>query len=158
MPVTNLTKALISELPLNSGIWRDQQVKGLMVVCHKTTKTFAVQGDVRRNGRHIRTVRVKIDRCDRMSLLEARRKAKELMSLIQSGVDPTATPDESGITLPQEKDSHLVLFLYRKVWENLSRLKIFLKKNSANDSKRGKKKMIGTMIQMDLKKAPYGIK
>lgn len=101
MAIVNLTKALIKELPLNSGIWRDQQVKGLMVVCHKTTKTFSVQGDVRRNGRHIRTVRAKIDRCDRMSLLVARRKAKELMSLIQSGVDPTATPDESGITLAQ---------------------------------------------------------
>lgn len=101
MAIVNLTKASIKELPLNSGIWRDQQVKGLMVVCHKTTRTFAVQGDVRRNGRHIRTVRVKIDRCERLSLLEARRKAKELMSLIQSGIDPTATPDESGITLTQ---------------------------------------------------------
>jgi hypothetical protein len=39
-----------------------------MVVCHATTKTFAVQGDVRRNGRHVRTVRVKIDRVDRIVL------------------------------------------------------------------------------------------
>ena len=28
-----------------------------MVISHKTTKTYAVQGDVRRNGRHVRTVR-----------------------------------------------------------------------------------------------------
>ena len=38
-----------------SGIWRDEQVRGLMVVSHKTTKTYAVQGDVRRNGRHVRS-------------------------------------------------------------------------------------------------------
>src|SRR6185437_1444637 len=64
MAVVNLTETAIRNLPLGSGIYRDERVKGLMVVCHRTTKTFAVQGDVRRNGRHVRTVRVKIDRCD----------------------------------------------------------------------------------------------
>ncbi len=106
MAVLNLTEARIRELPLGSGIHRDQQVKGLMVVCHRTTKTYAVQGDVRRNGRHIRTVRVKVDRCDRIGLREARRRAKELMSQIQSGVDPTAGPDETGITLVQVMDRY----------------------------------------------------
>jgi len=107
MAVINLTEARIRDLPLGSGIHRDEQVKGLMVICHASTKTFAVQGDVRRNGRHIRTVRVKIDRCDRVGLREARNKAKALMSQIQSGVDPTARPDESGITLKQAIEAHL---------------------------------------------------
>jgi integrase len=107
MAVVNLTDARVRALPLGSGIHRDERVKGLMVVCHKTTKTYAVQGDVRRNGRHVRTVRVKIDRVDRIGLAEARRRAKALMSQIQSGVDPTAGPDETGITLAQALEEHI---------------------------------------------------
>ena len=107
MAVTNLTEARIRGLPLGSGIHRDAQVKGLMVLCHKTTKSYAVQGDVRRNGRHVRTVRMKIDRCDRIGLREARNKARALMSQIQSGIDPSAGPDETGITLAQALDAHL---------------------------------------------------
>lgn len=53
---------------LGSGLHRDERVRGLVVVCHKSTKTYAVQGDVRCNGRHVRTVRVKIDRVDRIGL------------------------------------------------------------------------------------------
>ncbi|MGA7676146.1 MAG: tyrosine-type recombinase/integrase [Rhizomicrobium sp.] len=107
MAVMNLTEARINALPLGSGIWRDEQVKGLMVICHASTKTYAVQGDVRRGGRHIRTVRVKIDRCDRMGLREARRRAKELMSQIQSGVDPTSKPRETGMTVAQAYEAHV---------------------------------------------------
>lgn len=107
MAVVNLTEARIRDLPAGSGIWRDEQVKGLMVVCHKSTKTYAVQGDVRRNGRHVRTVRIKIDRCDRIGLRDARSKAKALMSQIQSGVDPSARPAESGITLKEALEHHL---------------------------------------------------
>lgn len=107
MAVVNLTEARIRELPLGSGIHRDSQVKGLMVICHKTTKSYACQGDVRRNGRHVRTVRVKIDRVDRIGLRDARNRAKALMSQIQSGVDPTAGPDETGITLERALEAHL---------------------------------------------------
>jgi integrase len=107
MAVTNLTEARINALPLGSGIWRDEQVRGLMVICHASTKTYAAQGDVRRNGRHVRTVRVKIDRCDRIGLREARRRAKELMSQIQSGVDPTAGPRETAMTVAQALDAHV---------------------------------------------------
>src|SRR3546814_9349171 len=63
--------------------------------------------DVCSSDLHIRTVRVKIDRCDRIGLREARNRAKALMSQIQSGVDPTAGPAESGITLKQALDAHL---------------------------------------------------
>jgi integrase len=107
MAVINLTEARIRDLEFGSGIWRDEQVKGLMVICHATTKTYAVQGDVRRNNRHIRTVRVKIDRVDRIGLREARNRAKTIMSQIQSGVDPTAKPEESGITISQALEAHL---------------------------------------------------
>ena len=107
MAVMKLTEKRIRDLPLGSGIHRDEQVKGLMVICHKSTKTYAVQGDVRRNGRHVRSVRTKIDRCDRIGLAEARRRAKGLMSQIQSGIDPTAGPDETGLTLAQALEAHI---------------------------------------------------
>lgn len=107
MAVTKLTEARIRDLPLGSGIHRDTEVRGLMVICHKTTKSYAVQGDVRRNGRHVRTVRVKIDRVDRIGLRDARNRARMLMSQIQSGIDPTDGPDETGITLAKALDTHL---------------------------------------------------
>lgn len=107
MAVTKLTEARIRDLALGSGIHRDTEVKGLMVICHKTTKSYAVQGDVRRNGRHVRTVRVKIDRVDRIGLRDARNRARVLMSQIQSGVDPTDGPDQTGITLSAALDAHL---------------------------------------------------
>ncbi|MGC6392313.1 MAG: integrase arm-type DNA-binding domain-containing protein, partial [Alphaproteobacteria bacterium] len=107
MAVVRLTETRVRDLPLGSGIHRDEVVKGLMVICHKTTKTYAVQGDVRRNGRHIRTVRMKLDRADRLGLAEARRRAKALMSQIQSGVDPSARQDETGITVEAALEVHL---------------------------------------------------
>lgn len=107
MAVTKLTEARIRDLPLGSGIHRDTEVKGLMVICHKTTRSYAVQGDVRRNGRHVRTVRVKIDRVDRIGLRDARNRARVLMSQIQSGVDPTDGPEETGITLAAALEAHL---------------------------------------------------
>ncbi|MCL4709620.1 MAG: integrase [Pseudorhodoplanes sp.] len=114
MAVLNLTEARIRDLELGSGIWRDEQAKGLMVICHATTKTYAVQGDVRRNGRHVRTVRVKIDRVDRIGLREARSRAREIMSTIQSGVDPTARQGDTGITLAQALEAHLSEKPYRE--------------------------------------------
>lgn len=117
MAVMKLTEARIRALPYGSGIYRDAEVKGLMVICHKTTKTYAVQGDVRRNGRHVRTVRVKIDRVDRIRLAEARRGAKALMSEIQSGIDPTAAPRGSGITLAEAFEAHLADRHLRKATE-----------------------------------------
>ena len=92
MAVIKLTEDRIRRLPLGSGIWRDETVRGLMVVCHKTTKSYAVQGDVRRNKRHVRTVRVKVDRCDRIGLAEARRRAKAAHEPDTVRRDPTAGP------------------------------------------------------------------
>lgn len=106
MPVMNFTEARIRDLPLGSGIWRDEQAKGLLVICHKSTRTYAFQGDVRRDGRHVRTVRKKIDRCDRVNLKEARRKARELMSQIQSGIDPTAGRKDKALTLREALEIH----------------------------------------------------
>jgi hypothetical protein len=35
MPVMNLTETRIRDIEPGSGIWRDEQVRGLMVVSHK---------------------------------------------------------------------------------------------------------------------------
>ncbi len=50
MAVIKLTEARIKALPLGSGITRDSEVSGFFVRCHKTTKSYGVQGGVRRNG------------------------------------------------------------------------------------------------------------
>jgi integrase len=107
MTIFKFTEARIRDLPLGSGIHRDTDVKGLMCICHKTCKTFAVQSDVRREKRHVRTVRVKIGRADHIRLAEARNEARKLMATIQSGVDPTAGPESTGITLEQALKEHL---------------------------------------------------
>ncbi|GAA5071331.1 integrase family protein [Roseibacterium beibuensis] len=107
MAIFKFTEARVRDLPLGSGIHRDTEVKGLMCIAHKTTRTYAVQGDVRRNKRLVRSVRVKIGKTDHIRLAEARKKARELMNQIQSGVDPTAGPEESGITLEQALEAHL---------------------------------------------------
>ena len=101
MTIFKFTEARIRDLPLGSGIHRDTDVKGLMCICHKTCKTFSVQSDVRREKRHVRTVRVKIGRADHFRLAEVRNDARKLMATIQSGVDPTAGPESTGITLEQ---------------------------------------------------------
>lgn len=107
MKIMSFKSTVIDTLPYGSGIWRDEQVKGFLVICHKKTKTYAVQGDVRRNGRFIRTVRIKIDRCDRITLKEARFRALTLMSQIQSGIDPSASPEDTGITLEQVLERYI---------------------------------------------------
>ncbi|MCC5957698.1 MAG: integrase family protein [Natronohydrobacter sp.] len=107
MAIFKFTENRIRDLPLGSGIHRDTEVKGLMCICHKTTKSYCVQGDVRRQKRHVRTVRVKIGRVDHVRLAEARNEARKLMATIQSGVDPTAGPESSGITLEQALAAHL---------------------------------------------------
>jgi integrase len=50
---------------------------------------------------------VAIDRCDRISLKDAKAKAKALMSTIASGIDPTAKPKGTGITLSQALELHI---------------------------------------------------
>ena len=79
------------------------------MICHKTTKTYSVQDDVRRIGRHIRTVRVifKVDRVHRVCLRDARHQARQLMSTIHSGVDPSSKPEETSIPLLKVYDTHI---------------------------------------------------
>ncbi len=107
MAIFKFTEARIRALELGTGIHRDTDVKGLLCICHKTTKSYAVQGDVRRGKRLVRSVRVKIGRVDHIRLGDARNEARKLMATIQSGIDPTAGPESTGITLEQALKEHL---------------------------------------------------
>jgi site-specific recombinase XerD len=107
MTILKLTEARIRGLPLGSGIHRDTDVKGLLVICHKTCRSYAVQGDVRRDKRLVRSVRLKIGRVDHVRLADARSEAKRIMATIQSGVDPTAGPASTGVTLEGALREHL---------------------------------------------------
>lgn len=107
MGIFKFTERRVAELPLGSGIHRDTEVRGLMVLCHRSCRTWAVQGDVRRQKRLVRSVRVKIGRVGFVSLSEARREARRLMADIQAGVDPTATPEGSGVNLEDALDEHI---------------------------------------------------
>jgi len=107
MTIFKFTEARIRDLEFSSGIHRDKDVKGLLCICHKTTKTYAVQGDVRREKRLVRSVRVKIGRTDLVRLGQARNEARKLMATIQSGIDPTAGPEATGMTLEQALATHL---------------------------------------------------
>ena len=102
-----LTEKTVRDLPLGSGIHRDEVVKGMFVQAHKTTKTYMIQTDLRRNKQFVKSIRLKIDRCDRISLSDARNQARSLLSQIQSGVDPTSGPSHSSLTLQQVLDYHL---------------------------------------------------
>ena len=94
-----LTEALVRDLPFDGRAVRDSEVKGLMVLCHRRSKSYAVQGDIWRNKRKVKCVRITLGRTDRLSLREARASARQLMAAISKGEDPTAPLRVSAFTL-----------------------------------------------------------
>ncbi|MDR4501164.1 MAG: integrase family protein [Nitrospirales bacterium] len=94
-----LTEALVRALPFGGKAVRDSEVKGLMVLCHKRSKSYAIQGDIWRNKRKVKCVRITLGRTDRMSLREARSSARQLMAAISRGEDPTAPLRSTALTL-----------------------------------------------------------
>ncbi|MGE0420729.1 MAG: tyrosine-type recombinase/integrase [Reyranellaceae bacterium] len=98
MPI-KLSEKTVRELPLGSGATRDTEVKGLMVVCNAKSKSYAVQGDLWRDKRFVKAVRASIGRTDRVTLRDARVRARELMAAIARGEDPNASESASGMTL-----------------------------------------------------------
>lgn len=107
MTVFEFTEVRVRDLELGSGIHRNTDVKGLFCFCQKTTKTFAVQGGVRRQKRYVRTVLKEIGRTDLVRLGQARNEAKKLVAAIQSGIDPMAGPEATGMTLERDVPKHL---------------------------------------------------
>ena len=68
---TKLTEEFIRARPFNSLPVRDTDVKGLMVLCHKQSKSYVVQGDLWRNRRKVKCLKITLGRTDRLSLRAA---------------------------------------------------------------------------------------
>ena len=96
-----LSEEFVRGLPFKSAPVRDTEVKGLMVLCHKQTKTYAVQGDIWKHKRKIKSIRITLGRTDRVSLRVARAKAREVMATISKGQDPTAPSRSTSLTLDE---------------------------------------------------------
>src|SRR5229473_867176 len=85
-----LNDRVIARLPLaSSGRYfvRDTELPAFAVLIGKRTKTFVVQGDIRKGGQRL-SMRVKIAEVGDLSTQRARARAKEALGKIAKGIDP----------------------------------------------------------------------
>ena len=90
-----LNDRAISDLePPSSGQYRarDTQLKGFHVVVGTRKRVFAVQGDLRKGGKRIATISVRIGDAETMSTREARATAKTYLAQISQGEHPNPKP------------------------------------------------------------------
>lgn len=80
--------------PPNLGQYRarDAQLKGFHVVVGRRSKIFAVQGDLRKDGKRISSISVRIGDAATMSTREARATAKTYLAQISRGKHPNPKP------------------------------------------------------------------
>ena len=126
-----LSDKTIAQLPAPSEGWylaRDTELKGFFVVIGKRKRTFTVQGDLRKNGKRISSVRVSIGDTNEITTRTARATAKEYLARISQGQHPKApkmggmpadvaaevTAASAGITLRQAWERYLEAHLVRK--------------------------------------------
>ncbi|TJV15863.1 integrase arm-type DNA-binding domain-containing protein [Mesorhizobium sp.] len=67
---------------------RDTQLKGFHVIVGRRTKTFAVQGDLRKDGKRVASISVRIGDVGTTSTREARTTAKAYLAQISRGQHP----------------------------------------------------------------------
>jgi integrase len=92
-----LTDKTIGQLPVPNDGWylaRDSELKGFFVVVGKRKRTFTVQGDLRKGGKRLSSVRVSIGDTREISTRTARAIAKEYLAQISQGQHPKASQDE----------------------------------------------------------------
>jgi integrase len=92
-----LTDKTIGQLPAPNDGWylaRDSELKGFFVVVGKRKRTFTVQGDLRKGGKRLSSVRVSIGDTREISTRTARAIAKEYLAQISQGQHPKASQDE----------------------------------------------------------------
>ena len=126
-----LTDKMIAQLPAPGDGWylaRDTELKGFFVVIGKRKRTFTVQGDLRRGGKRISSVRVSIGDTNEISTRSARATAKEYLARISQGQHPKApkkgalpvdeaaevTAASAGVTLRRAWERYLEAHLVRK--------------------------------------------
>ncbi len=85
---TRLTERAVREMDHPGPAVRDTEVRGLMVLRNRRSKSYALQTDLWRCRARIRTVRMTLGRTDRMTLREARSRAREVLAAISRGEDP----------------------------------------------------------------------
>ncbi|BCH27794.1 tyrosine-type recombinase/integrase [Mesorhizobium sp. L-8-3] len=93
-----LNDRVISDLePPSSGQYRarDTQLKGFHVVVGRRRKIFAVQGDLRRDGKRVASISVRIGNVESMSTREARATAKTYLAQIAKGEHPNPKPEDA---------------------------------------------------------------
>lgn len=99
-----LTESYIKSLEFNDRAYtvRDTHVVGLMVAVNKKSKSYKIQRDlysahkIGTRRRLIKTVRHTLGTVAELSLPDARTQAKEVLALVERGVDPNApTPVDS---------------------------------------------------------------
>ncbi|MBZ9989936.1 integrase arm-type DNA-binding domain-containing protein [Mesorhizobium sp. BH1-1-5] len=71
---------------------RDTQLKGFHVIVGRRSKTFAVQGDLRKDGKRVASISVRIGEGETMSTREARAIAKTYLAQISKGQHPDPKP------------------------------------------------------------------
>ena len=114
-----LTDRIISQLPLAESKQyqvRDKELRGFYLLIGKRQRTFMVQGDLRRNGKRVATIKVSVGDASRTRLREARTLAKGYLLEIGKGRHPTAPAKlppvhDAAITLEQAwqryRDAHM---------------------------------------------------
>ena len=125
-----LTDKAIAQLPGPDDGWylaRDTELKGFFVV-GKRKRTFTVQGDLRKDGERVSSVRVSIGDTREISTRTARATAKEYLAQISrwqhpnplhnqpsgSGVNVEEKTTSAGATLKQAWERYLEAHLMRK--------------------------------------------
>ena len=123
----HLTDKEVARLPIPEKGWylaRDTELKGFFVVVGRKTKTFTIQGDLRKSGKRD-TIRVAVGEASEISTRDARQIAKGHLSRISRGEHPVpetaakkakvrdeSTPAPGGITLKEAwtryRDAHMI--------------------------------------------------
>ena len=86
-----LTDKTIGRLPTPEDGWylaRDTELRGFFVFVGKRKRTFTVQGDLRRGGKRVSSIRVSIGNTSEISTRAARAIAKQYLAQIRRGQHP----------------------------------------------------------------------
>jgi hypothetical protein len=92
-----LTDKSIALLPTPDDGWylaRDTELKGFFVVIGRRKRTFTIQGDLRKDGKRVSSIRVSIGDTREISTRTARATAKEYLVQISRGQHPNPPRDE----------------------------------------------------------------
>jgi site-specific recombinase XerD len=116
-----LTDRAIVQLPAPDDGWylaRDTELKGFFIVVGKRKRTFTVQGDLRKDGKRVSSVRVSIGDTREMSTRTARATAKEYLAQISRGRHPNPAlhkPSGSGVNVEEKATSASATL--KQAWE-----------------------------------------